>query len=325
MTTATTTSTSTAPQQLLDVLHAVDVEVTENECRALVGTRELAADSVRDLRPQMVGAMYEVLHAGRAEPKDLGRIVREPDVEEVLAAAMPHDTTPRRARLVARDDSTAVVHLGDVRVRVEATIVPQDAGIDDVITLALPAARPALSHGFYMIDSPNGMRQAGGPMRRLYLHAQDHHAAAAIWGPVLSTLNDAGVTYRSKVLSHRDGYPRRDAIVVYLPMEHSDLAQAVAEAARDIPGLAPDVSVFARRLAPGVAMADEPQDRRPQYRDLSFGEHRCTVAASAIIRSATESGLELAEAFAQECALADVDVADPAFNTVPAHESGTAA
>lgn len=304
-----------------------DVHVDAATWTATVGPRELEGGSPRDLRPRLIGALYEVLHAGRAEEKDLGKIGREPDVEELLAAAVPHELAPRPAPVLRRDDDgSAVVELAGVRTRMPAELMPEDARPGAVATLHLPAARPALSHGFYLLDGPHGGPDPRGGLRRVYLHAEDPESAARLWRPVLEHLNGAGVRYRSKALSHHEGYPRRDAVVVYLPMAQGAVAADLAGAVAGQPGLAPEVSALAQRLVPGVAVADDPRDPRPQYRELSFGEHRCSVLANALLRHAADPAEPLEALFAEECRAAGVRPDAPAFNApVPTTTATTAA
>ncbi|WP_122818055.1 T3SS effector HopA1 family protein [Nocardioides pantholopis] len=315
------TDLRTPSAELMATLEAIEVD--PSDWTATVGPRRVSAESAAELRMALIGSLYEVLHAGRAEEKDLGRIVRERDVEEVLLASLPHATSPRAGRILELGDGGAVVDLGDVRAFVPDEHLPDSvrAGAipEGVTVLALPAARPALSHGFFLIDGPRGMgeRSARTRLRRLYLHAVDPESAAGAWRVVLETLNAADVPYRSKALSHRDGYPRRDAIVVYLPVEAAAVTEDVAAAVADVPGIAADTSAFAHRIRPGLAVADEPRDPRPQYRELSFGEHRSAVAATALIRAAQEPDSTLADLFVEECRKAHVDPAAPAFNLVP--------
>lgn len=316
--TATATDTATlAPAGLIAALEQIHIDPTE--WSATIGPRDLSAnDSASGLRHSLIGAMYEVLHAGRAEEKDLGRIVREPDIEEILLSAIPHQSSPRTGRVLAKRDEETLIDLGDVRVLVPAHHLPEDLTVDEVRTLLLPAARPALSHGFLMVDGPRGMPRSDAGLRRLYVHATDPDSAAAAWRVSLEALNENGVPYRSKTLSHRDGYPRRDAIVIYLPMEEAAGTAVVAGALADQPGIAPDTSLFAHAIAPGIAVADDPRDPRAQYRDLSFGEHRSAIATNALIRSVEEPGADLADLFVQECRKAHVDPEAPAYNAIPA-------
>lgn len=313
------TAATTAPTLPAALAEAVDaVRIDPADWSARVAGRELEGGSPRELRPQLIGAMYEVLHAGRTEEKDLGRIGREAEVEDVLAAAVPHATSPRAGRVLAHhDDGSTRVDLGGVRVRVPAEHAPRETPVGEVAVMALPAVRPALSHGFYLLDGPHGGPDPRAGLRRLYVHATTPEAAAAAWRPVLTVLGEAGVGFRSKALSHRDGYPRRDAVVVYLPLAAAGLTDRLAAAVQDVEGLAPETSAFAHRLAPGVAVADDPRDPRPQYRDLSFGEHRCAVLAAALMQHAEDPNADLADLFARECRAAGVDPTAPAFNATP--------
>ncbi|SDP74904.1 hypothetical protein SAMN04487905_10894 [Actinopolyspora xinjiangensis] len=305
-----------ARERVLEALS--EVRVDAENWTATVGLRDVEGGSPAKLRPRLVGAMYEVLHMGRAEEKDLGRILREEDVEETFADNQPHDTTPRRAHVLRREDDGAVVDLGDVRVRVPEELLPEDAASGSVAELALPASRPGLSRGFYLVDGPRGStRGSATGLRRIYIHLADPESAGPVWREALRVLNDLGVRYRSKVLSHREGYPRRDALVVYLERNDADLAHDVAEAVAGMPGILDEVSTFAHRIADGVAVADEPRDPRPQYRELSFGEHRCTVVANALVRHAEDPGPGFDELLTAECARAGVDPDTFAFNAVP--------
>jgi hypothetical protein len=91
--------------------------------------------------------------------------------------------------------------------------------------------------------------------------------------------NDLALPFRLKVVDHAAGFDRCDAGVLYvsardraevyevLPVLHRRLARA----------LKPLTPVFAKQLAPGVALAESPAGNR------SFGEHRSDVLASALI------------------------------------------
>lgn len=310
-------TTSAAPptgttDRVLDALAQVDLDV--DTWTAHIGPRTVTGDSVRELRPRLVAALYEVLHTGREEEKDLGRIVREGDVERLLAPAVPHEHAPRAGRVLDRGEDDAVVDLGEARVRVPAEMLPEEYEVGEVVRLRVPAARPALSHGFFLIDSPLGMGPRADGTRRVYVHATDPESAASAWRVMLTHLNDTNVPYRSKTLSHRDGYPRRDSIVVYLPRQHAGAVPELAATVAGMPGIADSVSTFARKVAPGVGEADDPADTRSQYGELSFGEHRCAVAVNALIRVAEEPGRDLATELRAECRLANVDPDDMAFN-----------
>jgi hypothetical protein len=268
-----------------------DVWVAPDGRRARLGGTELQAPSVRRMTEQLGRELYQRFHSGNAGGGDDDP---SPVLEAALDEATPHRTSP----IVTTPAGDGVVLIDGLRVRVPLT-GPE---------ILLPAARPALSPGHYLVDAPTG-RIRGGPILRIYLHLCSPDDAPDRWHQVLTALNDAGVTYRAKVVSTPGGYPRRDAMVVYLGPGHWAAATLIRDATAGRPGVGQEHSLFAHPLAPGVAAAWDPHDRRPGHRNLSFGEHRTRVTAEALLRG-TDRATALAECFAA----ASIDPARPARN-----------
>lgn len=310
-----TTVTLGIPARLLRALD--DVHVTEDGLRARVGDRELEAGSPESLRHKLRAALYDSLHAGRpARDGHPPRTLREPEFEERFAAATPHRTTTVLARVVAPPDGDAFVALIDgLRVRVPAgqhRETPHGAPLP----LRIPAMRPALSPGFFLADGSAGGISTG-PILRVYVHITEPAAAPAVWGAVLSRLEETGLPYRAKVSSSRRLFPRRDALVVYLDPRAWNLAGEVTAAVDGLAGVGEETSVFAHRLAPGVALAWDPQDRRPGMNRLSFGEHRAAAVADALVGHARAGGAgSLEDALAEAFAAAGADPARPGRDLV---------
>lgn len=269
-----------------------DDQATPDGRRDRLESTELEAPSARRMAERLGHELYRRLHSGST---DGGPSERNPALEAALAEATPHDTSPTPVTSVA----DGVVLIDGLRVRVPAPTGPE---------ILLPAARPALSPGHYLVDSPTG-RLRGDPVLRVYLHLQDPTKAAARWHDVLTALNDAGVTYRAKVVSTPEGYPRRDAMVVYLGPGHWHAATLIRDAAAGRPGVGREHSLFAHPLAPGIAVAWDPDDQRPGHRGMSFGEHRARATAEALLR-----GTDLATALTECFTAARVDPARPARN-----------
>jgi lantibiotic modifying enzyme len=84
-----------------------------------------------------------------------------------------------------------------------------------------------------------------------------------------------------KVLSDPGLYTRADAGVLYVRKRHASRArEAVAEVHKSLgAGLRPEIPLFTRRLASGLAIAEDPANAS------SFGQHRCKVIALALWRS----------------------------------------
>ncbi|MFE6623788.1 T3SS effector HopA1 family protein [Streptomyces sp. NPDC057740] len=346
------------------------VAVARGAREATVAGRTVSADSPRDLRGRLTNALYEELHAGRHQGGALPdgppprRTLRDPALEERLAAAVPHRTTPTRGRLVEvlsrPDGDQLVVRLAEVTARVPAdrllgrvaevppagrrlarsprggtpiaapgesprttstrasarhaesthqtppgppsgrtTGLPQHAlapatppAPGAYVELALEAARPALSPGFFYVMGSRPLPRPAGAVRRLFLHARDADAAVVLWGAALDALETAGARYHAKVLSDPQDFPRRDAVVVYLHGDHLPGERAVAAAVAPHAGTltGPATSVFTEELAPGVAAAWDPEDPRPGQNGMSFGQHRAFALASGLIAHALADG-----------------------------------
>lgn len=298
----------------------LDVNATADHFRARIAGRELDAPDLRTLRALLGAAIYDVWHAGRRDPAELGRIVREPSTEDVLATALTGRTNVRRGVLRSWSGSEAVVELPEATFRVPRRhlVEGQHPTVGSRIDLVVPAARPGLSHGFLMVDGSADPATAGRPgrgIRRCYLHVRDVDSAARLWRRALELLDATGTAHRSKALSHRDGYPRTDAVVLYLGTENAlGVATELATVLGDDPGLAPETSVFAHRVAPGIAVADEPADGRPGRGRMSFGEHRAHAVAAGLLAHATGEAVDRVDAIRTEFTAAGIDPANPAYN-----------
>lgn len=269
---------------------------------ARVGSREVAASSPGALRGELTRVLYDVLHAGHTG----GSGARDTDLERRLAAVVPHATTTATARAAGE----RVVELDGVLVRLPAC---RETGAEAMVTI--PCARPRLSPGHFLVDGSRGHGLEEGPVLRVYLHLACSAAAVVVWGRVLTALEETGVRYRAKVCSRPDSFPRRDALVVYLGPDAWHAVGAVAAAAGT--DVAPEVSPFAHRIAPGVALAWEPADTRPGRGGLSFGMHRAAAVADGLVdRAVADTPGSRASAVARALAAAGADPAHPYRNTI---------
>ena len=158
-----------------------------------------------------------------------------------------------------------------------------------------------LMPGFYMaIGDPDedDRRDDDEPLLRLYWHLTPE-AAVAYMAEVTTHLNAAGVPFRTKVLNEPSAYLRADAGVLYFGRRHyGRLRAAIGRVYEAVSGgLRPDVPLFARKLAPGLGLAEDPRN------GLSFGQHRCQIVAKALWR-AFEQGETSREARAEALASA---------------------
>ncbi|MFF7074409.1 T3SS effector HopA1 family protein [Streptomyces pseudovenezuelae] len=294
------------------------VELRSDAMVAHIDGHKLEGNSPRHLSVMLRWGLYEFLHAGRAPDtyKTKG-VVRDGGLEAELTHVMPHRDTVTSARVEGRRDGELLVSIDGTRVWVpeERRIAEAPEHGDGVVYLSMPAARPALSPGFFLADGTRG-RSVRKPILRVYVHLRDIDVVPAAWAAVLHCLEDKGVTYRAKVSSSPLLLPRRDALVVFLGPDGWDAALDVVEAVDGLPGIEDEVSVFARRLAPGVSTAWHPFARRTRGPSgLSFGQHRATAVAQGLVDHALGvRGGSRSEVVAQALREAGVDPAAPFRN-----------
>lgn len=295
-----------------------EVTVAPDGLSAEVAGEELTADNRRSLRAQLANELYRRYHMGRSGPEaEAARSSRDPAFEALLLAAMPHRHTTTVVPVLAAGDETGVpVSLDGVRVLLPTDRVETGgAGPGLPARVLLDAARPALSPGFFLCDGSRERRLRSTGTLRVYVHMAEPEPAPAVWGAVLRALEDEQIPYRAKVCSAPSRFPRQDGLVVYLGAEGWHAAGRVAEAVSGLPGVGRTVSAFVSALAPGVAAAWEPDDKRPGMGKVSFGEHRAAALAAGLTAHAEDpSGLSLALTVRKHLVDAGIDPADPARN-----------
>ncbi|MGW8955955.1 T3SS effector HopA1 family protein [Streptomyces sp. NPDC055709] len=282
--------------------------------------RTITQESAAALRAPLIRTLYDVLHAGRQEDTSRSRSLRNSRLEAQFADATPHRNTIAHARVVeaAHGPLEAIVELSGVRVSVPSRTIRASQGSPSAgatVTVELPAARPALSPGFFLADGSLG-QPGRSPLLRIYINIADPDSAPAAWHQALSRLEEKRIRYRAKILSTPQSYPRTDAMVIYLGADAWHLAADLPRMLGSLPGTGSATSVFARQLAPGIAMAWEPADGRLGHTRLSYGQHRSAALTDALIRHADNQGTPSLDALVHEALIeAGVDPLAPERNT----------
>ncbi|MCZ1001037.1 T3SS effector HopA1 family protein [Streptomyces mirabilis] len=195
------------------------VSVTPDGRHATIGDEKLDADTPQKLAQQLSGMLYQLVHAGRDKPEtSRPRTLRDADFDRTLAEAMPHTSTLARAT-VSNGPPTAACWPPRRPARRTARPRPHHgaAGVTPAqVAIRMPAARPALSTGFFLTDGSAGTGTGGPHTLRMCVHVATADAAPTVWHGVLSYLEERSVPYRAKITSSPQMFPRRDALVVYL-------------------------------------------------------------------------------------------------------------
>jgi hypothetical protein len=146
------------------------------------------------------------------------------------------------------------------------------------LSVFLPRESSTIQPGFYFAFSETPVDPLDGEnIVRFYWNV------GADWSPILTrnvthALNRFRVPFRFKCLANSAHYGRLDSAVLFVNKKHfhvtAELLQDVYLSVRD--GLGDETPLFARRLAPGLALAEDPGGGE------SFGMSRCRMLAEAL-------------------------------------------
>jgi HopA1 effector protein family len=158
------------------------------------------------------------------------------------------------------------------------------------VTIRFPAERRYWMPFFYCIGGGLSVE----PSLRVYFNVKPGCAA---W--LLRTLSEefekSGAAYQFKVLNHPAHYTRPDAAVLYVGADRLDGCRAIVKhiAAAGTSAFRVSVPSLARRIHPGIAVADEPPAIGGQR--VSFGEHRCRVIAKGLALARANACVDVAQ------------------------------
>lgn len=150
----------------------------------------------------------------------------------------------------------------------------RDAGV----LLRAPREGVDFQPGFYFAFGETlGAVDSSSPWVRFYWHLRPAGAAPLLAG-LTRRLNRFEVPYRAKVLRHSSQYRRPDAGVLFVHRRHYQVtANLAAEVHGEIAAaLRPGVPLFAKPLAPGLGVAEDPGNGE------SFGWQRCRAVAEGL-------------------------------------------
>ncbi|WP_147268433.1 T3SS effector HopA1 family protein [Spongiactinospora rosea] len=294
------------------------VHITPDCLRSFVGQRELEADTPREMRRLLAGALYDMLHAGKESAEAPFLQLQDPVLEEALEAVVPQPRTSAAATIASYSPPRSgpgkvLVRREGIRIWVSPeAIQAADWKVGDTVNVEMSALRPKLSPGFFLIDRSCDQLGIQGTLR-IYIHVADPDAAPEVWSQVLQYLESMRVPYQAKILSSKLLYPRRDAFVAYLNDTDANIAENLPQMVSQLPGIHSETPLLAEPLGRGIAWAWEPCDDRPGMIGLSFGQHRAGVLAEAIV-SAHYQAMPLEDVIVENFLRANINPSNPARN-----------
>lgn len=186
-------------------------------------------------------------------------------------------------RLIVRKDGTMFWAR-----REHVVAVPAADSEEGACYVRIPKEARQIMPAFYMaygnaslLDIPEDC----GPLLRFYFNLAPN-AAEPYMSEITRRLNHRRIHFRTKVIADPAGYSRSDAGVLYL--RACQIADAIPEIMATHAAIAPllkdSVPLFARRLAKGLAFAEDPGN------GSSFGISRATLLTDAILSNASPAG-----------------------------------
>jgi hypothetical protein len=149
-------------------------------------------------------------------------------------------------------------------------------------------------------------------LTRFYWHI-DSEAAPSLVESLSLTFNRFSVPFQAKFQCSTRGYVRADAVVLYVARRYFPTAsELVARVYTNVKtGSKESTPLFARKLAPGLAFAEDPGNGE------SFGTYRCRLVAEALVgcfRQGVNSTHRYGEAVERHFAEAHLSLDEPYLN-----------
>lgn len=194
----------------------------------------------------------------------------------------------------------------------------QSAVVGDNVSIRLPRNR--VQSGFYMAVSNLRSRDRNPSTEaewvRIYFNLGPE-GAIALMGAITTQLNDVAVPFKFKALYNPSDYDRFDSAVLYSDKQDYEAIRQVLQGIylEHRSHFQPEVPLFTKFLAPGLALAEEP-DRKFVTKE-SFGTHRCQLVANGLLEArenSDESPESRMTSILQNFSRLEIDVNRPYLN-----------
>jgi hypothetical protein len=238
--------------------------------------------AMRELRDHLYGRFY--VTGGPAPGGPPGA----PDTAQWLSERLMRigaSMTSRQPgwRVVRAQRRVLILEQSGLTVRATASDIAGGAPrAGELVEAYVPGALEAAQGGFVLLLGRRTLSEVSeDPVDRIYWHVRAS-AAPPLASMLAGDLDGRDVPFRLKVLAAPGLFVRCDAAILHVPRRDRKAAVAIA---RDVRGRMRDgmvdaTPVFTRRLAGGVALAEEPPGGE------SFGMHRCALLADALLMAA---------------------------------------
>jgi hypothetical protein len=157
----------------------------------------------------------------------------------------------------------------------------QAANVGDSVAIKMP--KNLVQNGFYMAVGNAGPYTEGNIVR-VYFNLTPE-GAVGVMGSLTLELNALPIPFNFKALYNPSDYKRHDSAVLYFEKNHYKAVCSVLEKvyAHHQSLFQADVPLFTKILAPGLAIAEEPNQKFAEKE--SFGMNRCQIIANGLLEA----------------------------------------
>jgi hypothetical protein len=283
------TSTAGIDPAVIAVLRSV--QVSRDRSYFTAGSEHHAVSSGENVASKLSDYIYRRFHCGMTElvgPLTKADLFAQ-GLYEQFTKVTPAQSMIVPAILAPGFDPSGTRHevvIDGLHVRINDSQLLSDKNLlkaGETAHISCPPLRPFLSPGFLYYG-----RSSGPPPTvrwRLYFSVADTESALGLWPRLISLQAKLGLANtHAKVGGSPGMYPRRDAIVVYLPYWSEEWAEILVQET----GCFVDqneLSGFVRAIHPGIGLAEEPI-KAAMSAPLSFGQHRSHILANTLVQAA---------------------------------------
>ncbi len=178
-------------------------------------------------------------------------------------------------------DGTLAVQKGGLTLHVEQDHLQpiQTVTVGESVAIKMP--KNLVQNGFYMAVSNAGSYKEA-EIVRIYFNLTSE-GAIALMNSLTLELNAISIPFNFKALYNPNDYGRYDCAVLYFDKSQYQAVYPVLEKVytQNQAHFRPEVPLFTKYLAPGLALAEEPDCKFAEKE--SFGMNRCQIVANALL------------------------------------------
>ena len=190
--------------------------------------------------------------------------------------------------LEEEDDGSLVVTNGSLKLHIERDrhlrSGEQDAVVGNTVAIKMP--KNCVQNGFYVSvgNTRANLHQDKSTLVRIYFNLTPN-GAVAVMGSLTQQLNEQNIPFDFKVLYNPQDYQRHDSGVLYFDKTNYQQVRQILQQVyqQHQPHFKVEVPLFTLQLAPGLALAEEPNQKFAEVE--SFGMNRCQIIANGLLKA----------------------------------------